>query len=164
VHVVSFIRTAMETRTQDSFRVYDFSSCGLLSENNKFCLGGVLFFLVFGLPELPREDWNPKHFSMFWRLFLWSSWNKQVWVWSRSSVMFSIRTTEIIFAGNRTQDNFSVNGFLFPQSLRNTALVCAPLCYRAYFLSCLKRFHRDPNSGHCSGVLIFLCSLSGFKE
>jgi hypothetical protein len=31
-----------ETRTQDSFRVCDLSSCNLLSETNKFCLGAVI--------------------------------------------------------------------------------------------------------------------------
>jgi hypothetical protein len=37
-----------ENRTQDSFRACALSSCNLLSETNKFCLGAVLIVLSFG--------------------------------------------------------------------------------------------------------------------
>jgi hypothetical protein len=54
-----------ETRTQDSFRVCDLSSCNLLSETNKFCLGNVLLlWLVLELHKTsslglePRRDFG----------------------------------------------------------------------------------------------------------
>jgi hypothetical protein len=39
-----------ETRTQDSFRVCDLSSCNILSETNKICPGG--FHLLCSVLEL----------------------------------------------------------------------------------------------------------------
>jgi hypothetical protein len=60
-----------ETRTQDSSRVCDLSSCNLLSESNKICLGAALLYAWFwSYMKLPRQDSNPGQFSVSWRLFL----------------------------------------------------------------------------------------------
>jgi hypothetical protein len=45
-----------ETRTQDSFRVCDLSSCNLLSETNKFCLDAVLLLCL--VLKLHRTSWS----------------------------------------------------------------------------------------------------------
>jgi hypothetical protein len=50
-----------ESRTQDSFRVCDFSSCNLLSDKNKFCLDAVLLLcLVLELHKTSSSGLEPR--------------------------------------------------------------------------------------------------------
>jgi hypothetical protein len=49
------------TRTQDSFRVCDFSPCNLITETNKFCLGAVrLSCLVSELQKASSSELEPR--------------------------------------------------------------------------------------------------------
>jgi hypothetical protein len=51
----------IETRTHYSFRVCDLSSCNLLSETNKFCLGAILLvFLVLELHNTSSSGLEPR--------------------------------------------------------------------------------------------------------
>jgi hypothetical protein len=98
-----------ETRTQDSFQVCALSSCNLLSETNKFCLGAILLmFLVLELHKTSSSGLEPRIvFSVVPFVPVISSSKQTTLILAPFFRRASIRATETIFTGNQTQDNFS---------------------------------------------------------
>jgi hypothetical protein len=64
-----------ETRTQDSFRVCDLSSCYLLAETNNFVFWTILLLhVVSRIEEPPSPGFEPRTLSRSFYLFKISSW------------------------------------------------------------------------------------------
>jgi hypothetical protein len=109
--VLSFRATGtifIGTRTQDIFRVCDLSSCNLLAETNKFCLGAFFFScFVYGLQKSSSSGFEPRTvFGVVIFVHVISLPIQTTLVMAPFFIVLSLRAIENFFAGNRTQGSF----------------------------------------------------------
>jgi hypothetical protein len=98
-----------ETLAQDSFRVFDLSSCNFLAETNKFCLNAVLLSCLVSSyrNHLHRESNPGQLFRVVAFVSAISSSTQTTLLVHRFSVVLTFRATRTAFTGTRIQDTFS---------------------------------------------------------
>jgi hypothetical protein len=89
---------------------------------NNFVLRSVLISCIVAKLQKPSSSrLKPRTVFCVVALFLQSPLrNKQLWLWCPSTIVFSFRATETIFAGNRTQEDFRSCGLSFCNFLFET--------------------------------------------